>query len=259
MEQASNKVKVRFRDGTEEEGNILIGADGCFSTVRRLVFPDSKMAFTGKTCYSNIVDRPLGSLAFETLGRLKATGSPLRIAMVPLKGDRLFWFITVHGDREGPADVPVEVLEQLSSWHEPVPSILRSSIKQGGCKSGAILWEPVHELTRPLSSWSSGRAVLLGDACHPLSPNLAQGAALSIESAVKLADALAQSKGDHTAAFETHRRSMQERVRACARVTEFTKVLAKFPEASGFMSYVPRAINGFVFDAFLNHSLQSQG
>eukprot|EP00960_Hanusia_phi_P037104 752723-Hanusia_phi.AAC.5 len=266
VEQDSSKVKAYFQDGTEEEGSILVGADGLFSTVRRLIFPDSEMIFTGKTCYSTIVECSLKSFAFETLGRLEIKrmpdghgkkleslqGAPLRIAMVPLKGERMFWFATLQANKELSNELSSKLPEFFSFWHEPVPSILRSSIKTGdarvledrhegsqarGCVTG-LLREAVYELEAPLPRWSSGRVALLGDACHPLSPNLAQGAALSIESAFKLAEAIAQSKDDHGSAFDMHQRSMQRRVTACTRVTEFTKVLAMFPEASGLMSYV---------------------
>jgi 2-polyprenyl-6-methoxyphenol hydroxylase-like FAD-dependent oxidoreductase len=142
----------------------------------------------------------------------------------------------------------------FGGFHEPVPAVLAEA--QRG--EGELLREEVSALARPLASFSRGRVALIGDAAHPLPPNLAQGAAVAIEDAEALARALAASPENLGAALCAYDAARLPRVAACRRVTNMTRAIAAAPEAAALMQWVPAKVNTAVFDAFLRYSLTAR-
>jgi 2-polyprenyl-6-methoxyphenol hydroxylase-like FAD-dependent oxidoreductase len=76
------------------------------------------------------------------------------------------------------------VLERFQSWHAAIPAAVAAT------GEGAILRNDIYDRP-PLRRWGAGRVTLLGDAAHPMTPNLGQGACQAIEDAVVLRDSLA--------------------------------------------------------------------
>lgn len=113
-------------------------------------------------------------------------------------------------------DAPMEdqrsLRELLAGYAEPVPSLLDALDTIGG--ESAVQAGPVEEVL--LDSWSRGAVVLIGDAAHATSPNMAQGAAMALEDAAVLAECLSASDGiaEALAAFELRRRPRTDWVRA---------------------------------------------
>ena len=255
---------IHFEDGSSEETDLVVGCDGAQSVVRRSMFPGASVMYSGRTCLSAIVDVPPTDRPFETLSRSVGhhhmgirPGSPVRFAAVPLTSSHLFWFATLQAPRmlngrphaKGLANC---LADEFSEWHKPIPELISAAAPDD------LLCEPVYELGEPLASWSRGSATLVGDACAPLSHNLAQSASLAIECAHALSVALAGH--EHLgAALSQYEAGLRGRVGACRTITGFTKVLAAMPEASGLMKFVPQPLNGWVFDAFLDLSLSGAG
>jgi 2-polyprenyl-6-methoxyphenol hydroxylase-like FAD-dependent oxidoreductase len=266
-------LKVWFSDGTHEEGDLVVGADGAHSQVRNSVFPHASLVYSGKTCLSAVVDVAATDLPFETLGRSVGhwhlgirPGAPLRFAAIPLRDSRLFWFATLQAPRNlngSPRAKPLQacMAADFAQWHDPIPRLISAHRPEED-----LLCEAVMELSEPLPAWSRGRAVLLGDACAPLSHNLAQSASVAIEGALLLATALARNLDSASSltepslltALAQYEDALRDRVQACRTVTGFTKMLAAMPEISNFMQFVPHPLNGWVFDTFLNYSLSGR-
>ena len=111
-------------------------------------------------------------------------GAGLRFGLVPIGFDELYWFATANtpaGGKDGA--LPEELLARFGAWHDPIPAVLRAT--------------PVERIIRtdiadrvPVTKWTSARVALLGDAAHPMTPNLGQGACQAIEDAVVLATLL---------------------------------------------------------------------
>ena len=245
VEDGPEGVSVRLEDGQTAEGSVVVGADGVGSTVRRLLWPGGAPAVDlGLVSASGIAERGFDEdLAFETL----SGGS--RFALVPLSDGACFWFATQPADSADASSLE----EAYAGWHAPIPEVLRAAADD------ELRWERLQSVA-PLDAWSTGRAVLVGDAAHALPINLAQGAAAAIEGAYLLGTALARSGGDHLAAFRAYEAAAAPRVAQCRRVTAFTELLAApaGPVAEGArnaMALVPPSINGFVFDSFLEYSL----
>jgi 2-polyprenyl-6-methoxyphenol hydroxylase-like FAD-dependent oxidoreductase len=218
VEQHDDGVVARGADGSEERGDLLVGADGLNSVVRRAV-ADRPIRFAGYTAWRGVSPVPVEP------GRLtESWGVGERFGLVDIGRGRTYWFATKNAP-EGESDEPqgrnAEIVRRFSGWHEPIAAVAESA------DEGAILRNDVYYL-EPLPRWSEGRVVLIGDAAHATTPGIGQGAAQAIEDAVVLADRLAPS-GDLATAlgeYEAIRRPRAEAVLKLSRRADKAAQLA---------------------------------
>jgi 2-polyprenyl-6-methoxyphenol hydroxylase-like FAD-dependent oxidoreductase len=145
-------------------------------------------------------------------------GAGLRFWAGPMRDDRVYWYATVRdSDGIGPDadEARRRLLDLFGSWHAPIGDLLAST------GSDEIVRAPVVDRA-PVDRWGEGRVTLLGDAVHPCTPDLGQGACQALESAVVLAESLA-SDAD---AVQALRRYEARRIRRTARVTQLSWVTA---------------------------------
>jgi 2-polyprenyl-6-methoxyphenol hydroxylase-like FAD-dependent oxidoreductase len=117
---------------------------------------------------------------------LNLWGRGSEFGLVCIGRDRFYWFATRNapaGGAESAAGRRREVLELLAGWYPPV----RAAVE--GTEDSKILRNGIYD-REPLRNWGAGRVTLLGDAAHPMTPNLGQGACQAIEDAVVLARCL---------------------------------------------------------------------
>lgn len=210
LEQDRSGVAVQLDDGSEVTGSVVVGADGIRSTVRSRLLADGAPRYLGYTSWRGITRRApelAGTVAFETWGR------GLRFGMMPIAGGRALWFASADAPAGGRDDDPVAaLLARFGSWHEPIPALVRAtppaSIVRSDCTD-----------RRRARRWSVGRATLLGDAAHPMAPDLAQGACQAIEDAAALGAALGQAGATAEALreYEARRRRRAVRIVAASR------------------------------------------
>jgi salicylate hydroxylase len=184
--QDDSSVTVALSDGRTITGDVLAGADGVRSAVRAAVLNAGPPRYTGYTSVRGSAPTPsVYPDGFITGGR----GAQFFCSAV--SGERLYWTCTLRAP-EGqwpakPADQALaDLRERLDRWHEPIPSMIDS------CDRDDFLVTDIHDRP-PLTRWCTGRVILLGDAAHPMSPMLGQGANMAIEDAACLADQLARS------------------------------------------------------------------
>src|SRR5262249_39963094 len=173
VEQDAGTVTVRAQSGAEERGDLVVGADGLGSVVRRAIV-DASPRYAGYTAW-----RGVSPVEIEP-GRLSESwGAGERFGLVDIGGGRTYWFATKNGPEREP-DEPggrrAEIRRRFSSWHAPIGDVAEAA------DEGDILRDDVYYL-EPLQRWSSGRIVLLGDAAHATTPGIGQGAAQAIEDA----------------------------------------------------------------------------
>ena len=186
-------VEMQFGNGAQTEAGMVIGADGIHSTVRGLLFGAERPRFTGCVAYRGLV--PAGHLSGLDLPSESQLwlGPGKHFVHYPVQDARLVNFVCLI-DRDvwtkeswiEPGDV-ADALAAYAGWHAQVRSII-SAVNE------TFVWGLFDR--PPLLRWSVGRVTLLGDACHPMLPFMAQGAAQAIEDAATLAAVLAQSAAD---------------------------------------------------------------
>jgi FAD-dependent urate hydroxylase len=190
-------VRVCSSDGTTGDYDLLVGADGIYSSIRRLVFDGAGPRYVGQVSWRAVVDG----------------GPPLTTWTVMLARDRAFLMIPIgegrlycYADLESPeardptAGILERFVELFADFHQPIPGILA-----GLRRARPPYFSPIEEVTPP--RWVKGRVVLIGDASHATSPNMAQGATMAMEDALILAEVLAtgQPVTACLAAFEARR------------------------------------------------------
>jgi 2-polyprenyl-6-methoxyphenol hydroxylase-like FAD-dependent oxidoreductase len=197
-EQAPGRVSVAIDDGSRLETELLVGADGLHSAVRAQMCGHDAPRYAGYTSWRGIT--PAGSVAApdrvtETWGRGE------RFGVVDIGFGEIYWFAVADAPQGGTdGDVRAELRARFGGWHAPVPAVLEAT------PADRILRTDIFD-REPITRWHDGRVVLLGDAAHPMTPNLGQGAAQAIEDAGALAASLqtAASIEEGLHAYETAR------------------------------------------------------
>jgi len=212
IEQDSQRVTAYFSNGRSEDGTVLIGADGLHSIVRAALFGVQPPRYLGHTCYRGIVAFPVSILpsgyAFESWGPGRRFGA------IRLDPERVYWFANVSAPADGIDPNPANTLQaEFGNWHNPIPEIIDSA------RNAPILRHDVYDRA-PARRWGQARVSLLGDAAHPMTPDLGQGACQAIEDSVVLAQCL-QRADDPIAGLREYERRRWKRVSGIVRRSYF--------------------------------------
>ena len=182
-EATTEGVRVHFADGSSAEGDAIVAADGLRSAVRRAMRGDEPVRYSGQTSWRALVDVRLDDVSLMT----ETWGAGQRFGVVPLTLGSVYWFATADAPAAG-HDEPgfkARLQAMFAGWHAPIARVLDATDEHNIVRTD-ICDRP------PISSWIDGRAVLLGDAAHPMTPDMGMGGCQAIEDAVVLADALAR-------------------------------------------------------------------
>jgi salicylate hydroxylase len=205
-------------NGERRRAAIVIGADGIRSTVRSALFGATAPTFTGCVAWRALV--PISALP-ERLIRPMATawwGPGKHFVHYYVRGGELVncvcvvekggWQIESWTERGEHA----ELARDFAGWHRDLQTLI-DAMDRDACYKWALFDRP------PLARWSVGRVTLLGDACHPTLPFMAQGAAMAIEDAAVLARCVAAHDDVTTALarYESLRRSRTAAIQAGSR------------------------------------------
>ncbi|WP_281884992.1 FAD-dependent monooxygenase [Paenibacillus sp. YYML68] len=214
-----NGVSLYFEDGSEEYADLVIGADGLRSVVRNAVCLNSPPYYAKQAAFRAFVDlTKLGNNQYLLNDLTKWWGDDRFVIAYYLneKRDQLY-FVAGFTQKEWPHHVQSlaadreEMLDMFSDFH-PVPRSVLEAAQE-------IRKWPLYERPTDLA-WSKGRIVLIGDACHPMRPHMAQGAAMAIEDGAVLVRCLIAAGLDNWAlACEWYQNTRHERVAKVQRIS----------------------------------------
>jgi 2-polyprenyl-6-methoxyphenol hydroxylase-like FAD-dependent oxidoreductase len=232
FEQSDSRVKVWFDDGSLEEGDILVAADGVHSTIREALLPDAKPRYSGYTCWRAIVQADPDLIHYDPDVFTETWGRRGRFGIVPLLNNRIYWFACVNGkerDSQLRTYITQDLMEVFNGYHEPIPQILKQTTDH------RLLHHDIYYLP-PIDRFSFGRIVLLGDAAHAMTPNMGQGAGQSIEDAFFLASHLKQNPTIEEA-LEKYER---ERIGRTRNITKMSNRIGLVAQLNGRVSVALR-------------------
>jgi salicylate hydroxylase len=181
-----------FSDGSQAEGDVVVGADGIRSIIRAGIAGQDRPRFTNSMCWRCIVPiscvperlGPKGELAVEKGDHLSWYGPNGQVICYPI-GDGSMLNIFAGHSANGWVDeswtIPSSRTELLDAYAGWSPSLLGMLALADDCFKWGIFDRD------PIEQWTKGRVTLLGDAAHPTMPNLAQGANMAIEDGYVLA------------------------------------------------------------------------
>ncbi|MCE9672508.1 FAD-dependent monooxygenase [Myxococcus stipitatus] len=205
LDSGVDGVDVVFSDGSVGRYDVVVGADGIGSVVRRHVRgADVAPRYSGYTCWRLVVDGHFEDAVVEMWGRGR------RVGVVPLAGGKSYVYLTLNAPRRAPppwTDL-AGFRATFAGFAEPARSALARVDRLDG-----LLHNDIEDCLAP--RWWDARTVLLGDAAHAVTPNLGQGAGLAIEDAAALAQLLATMGPTQEALsrYESLRRPRAERIR----------------------------------------------
>jgi 2-polyprenyl-6-methoxyphenol hydroxylase-like FAD-dependent oxidoreductase len=194
-------VTARFASGLEVHADGLIGADGVNSVVRSQLHGLRAATYRGYCIWRGIAPEVPGAIP----GHISETwGSGQRFGILPMGQGRVCWYATRNcpaAQADAPEGRKAELQALFKDWHDPIPALIAATHPPDILKNDA-------RDRRPLRQWGEGCVTLLGDAAHPITPNVGQGACLAIEDAACLAKQLLRFSDTASAfrAYEARRR-----------------------------------------------------
>ena len=231
LSQTPDHVELRFETGEPVKAQLVVGADGVHSVVRASLFGAPKPQFCGIIAWRGVIpmERVPASVS-RTIGT-NWVGPGGHVVHYPLRAGKLLNFVgmgerpdwTVEGwNVRGTTE---EVLNDFRGWHPDVHALIRNI---------DVPYKWALALRPTMDAWSRGRCTLLGDACHPMVPFLAQGAVMALEDGLVLARALEKYPGGHETALTRYEK---------ARLARANKVV------TGSSDMIPRFHNRAMVDA----------
>jgi salicylate hydroxylase/6-hydroxynicotinate 3-monooxygenase len=218
LDQDTREVTLAFADGTSAHADAVVGADGIHSVVRDIIIGPDTPIHKGRIAYRAVYPSALLKGRDAGPSRTKWWGIDRHIVIYYTTSTRSeIYFVTSVPEAaewltpeswSAKGDVK-ELRKAYEGFHSDVIAVLEAC---PDCHKWAILER------EPLARWSDGRVVLLGDACHSMTPYMAQGAATAIEDAAILARCLDEAEGENIEKafkrYEAHRKPRTSRIQA---------------------------------------------
>lgn len=225
IEQDADGVTVHDTQGRVHRGRFLVGADGVKSAVRRQYVGDEARV-SGHVVYRAVVERADFPAELQWNAASIWVGPNCHLVHYPLRGGEQYnVVVTFHSRNKEEWSVREGSREEVQSYFEGICPKARQLID---LPKDWKRWATADR--EPIGQWVFGRAVLLGDAAHPMLQYLAQGACMALEDAVTLGEALAVTGDDLGRAFELYQRS---RVARTARVVLSAREMGRIYHAKG--------------------------
>ena len=208
VDETSEGITAIFDDGTTVKADILIGADGINSVVRKQIAPQIKKRYTGQTCWRGVCEFDLSPTFKHNLTEL--WGGRARFGLTRIDKKRMYWFAVESKVAENEKDKPNQTHQKLTTlfkdFHPEINEIIKATPQE------VIHRADLHDLEKVNYQWYTNRICLIGDAAHATTPNMGQGAGQGIEDGYAIA--LALSKHAAPLAFKQFQKIRQKKVKS---------------------------------------------
>jgi len=175
-------VDMTFSDASTRRYDLVIGADGLYSSTRKQAFPNaSAPAYSGQGVWRAVFERP-AHISTASMW----VGERLKAGVNPVSHEAMYLFLTENrpsNDYVEPAQLVEQLRDLLGTFGAPEIKALRDQLGE----HSQIVYRPLESLLLP-RPWYTGRVVLIGDAVHATTPHMASGACIGIEDAIVLAE-----------------------------------------------------------------------
>nr|WP_246372615.1 FAD-dependent monooxygenase [Gordonia humi] len=216
-----HQVQATLTNGTSPIYDLVVGADGWMSTVRRLRFPNASLPqYAGQCVWRGRIPR-----RDRTKGLFRGmAGDGKDVGMISVSEEHCYVMCLVaqpKPERIDPASFTVTFKEMLAEFGGDV-EWARDHIEEGTVSVAALHW---HVMDKP---WHDGRVVLIGDAAHTTTPQIGYGAGLAVEDAVVLGEMVAAADGDDLAS--TLNKFVDRRYERCKLVVEASTQISRWQQ-----------------------------
>ncbi|WP_299315958.1 FAD-dependent monooxygenase [uncultured Aquimarina sp.] len=219
-------LKVNFIDGSFVNTNSIIGADGINSNVRKQLFPNSKLRYSGQTCWRGISDYDIKN-KLESVG-FTLWGKKLQFGVSKITEGKVYWFavkLSAPNLTDDKENLKKELTNMFSEFHPLVNNLIKNTTEN------KIFRGDLSDLEL-LNKWNSGNICLIGDAAHSMTPDLGQGGAQAIEDAFYLSNFINNLTTIETAcqSFFNYRKEKVEKLVKQSRLTSKIAITNRFTE-----------------------------
>lgn len=174
----NGKVTAHFPGGSFASGDLLIGADGLHSAVRKQYLKDGDPRFANCFAWRGVVTGEFEGLPSDS--GLLIFGSGLQFGAMRIGQGRVYWFGAVADKKgAGTRTTKKDVLELFGSWASPIPQLINATAQE------ALLTHDLYD-RKPTFNWGKDGVTLLGDAAHPMVPFMGQGGCQALEDSIAL-------------------------------------------------------------------------
>lgn len=215
FEQDDDGVTAHLQDHPPERAGVLVGADGLDSTIRTQLLGAAPPQYWGYVAWRGLLDWD-----DEPVACLRTYSAPgCRFLCHPVAPGTLYWFASVRapaGGKDDPDTLKDTLAERYAGFADRVRAVIAATPVEAIVRSDIVDRDPVDR-------WGAGRVTLMGDAAHPMTPHLAQGAGTSLEDGIVLARHLS-GNGSPPAALRAYE---GERMKRTAAFTKQARLMGR--------------------------------
>jgi 2-polyprenyl-6-methoxyphenol hydroxylase-like FAD-dependent oxidoreductase len=222
-EAGKSGLDIHFSNQPVVEADLLLGADGIHSGVRKQLFPASQLRYSGQTCWRGVAGITMPDIYRQSAR--EAWGKRLRFGFSVIGKEEVYWFAVANapaGESDGEGDLRIRLQEKYADFHPLVSEIIASTPEK------SIFRSDINDL-HPLKTWHQDRILLLGDASHATTPNMGQGGAQGIEDGFAISRFLEEYGTDYLKAFDIFEQSRRTKVDYIVRTSLMIGSVAHHP------------------------------
>jgi 2-polyprenyl-6-methoxyphenol hydroxylase-like FAD-dependent oxidoreductase len=239
FELHEQKVIARFQNGKTVSADLLIGADGIHSKVRSQLLGNKDLRYSGLTCWRGVTDfdlpQKLKAISFELWGRRS------RFGFSEISDKSVYWYAVIKsppGKMETKETIRDKVIEHFQEFASPVIELIETT------DSAKMIQTDLYDLS-PFRPWVKGNIALIGDAAHPMTPNLGQGGAQAVVDAYVISEELARER-NISQAMQIFEERRFKKVQKIVNDAYFFGKLAHIESGAGLRNAVLRMIPGSI-------------